>query len=547
MAEPFSIVSASISLLDVSLRAIRETYKFISALRQASAELNYIHRHLAGLEKALIRIKALKQSYLTSSLATLHRSSFDALEEELKAFVQDLACLRKLLGNPESSAKHAFNRFGTRVKSVFREKELNQISERLDRRRLGMSEILSTIGRHNDLETQRSLKSIQEIQKSIRADLKASFTTSRLQLSAVDKTQRCMRREQLQLSQAVLQKISTHSHGISSMLDQQREHTDSMVAGFSTVSDRLSAIHSDGAASKEMIQHFAKHACTKLGKLDRLADIVENLNALHLTPVGDQVILTGSAQDAAASLSLLSTQFGKVVASVNQPSGNNPLSPSGAGNLFENLRSLLAKLYAQASHELASKKRQPDSLGRYRPSQPIALQNILKTRPSYVQTITSVLYYKNDSERLKVVEVQEIEIHVDLGSIGSVIVFRTKSDPSQSHEHNFGGFRALFFPRAELSVCGFAASFANDAPTPTMSPLLSTFGLLRADHDIWRFIQYGHINGVRDLLWNRRVHPNDRESDDGITLLGWAAYWHQLEIMQTLLLEGADPLDCNYF
>ncbi|KAF2502866.1 hypothetical protein BU16DRAFT_21410 [Lophium mytilinum] len=521
MAEPFSIVSASISLLDVSLRAIRETCKFISALRQASAELRYLHRHLAGLEKALIRSKTLKQSYSNSSLAPLHQSAFDDLDEELKLFVQDLARLKSLLGGPESSAEHAFNRFGKRVKSVFKEKELSKISGRLERRRLGISEILSSIGRHNDLETQVRLKAIQESQENLETDLKSNDTTTHLKLDAIVQTQRDTRRDQRQISQTLVQTVSSQTLSLSTITTRQEELKSTIVTGFSTACDHLSATRSDSTTSKGMIQQLSKHVSTNTDKLDRLAGLVESLNTLQLPSLGDQVIMNGSAQDAVTSLSLLSKHFEEIAAASLHQSPENVLpSSSGAGILVHNFRSLLAILHAQAYHEITSNKKQSNYAGRYRPSQPIALRKMLRNNPSYFRTIASVRNHKKRSKRREAVEIRETKISVDLGPIGRVTVFISENDPLLSNGSELGGFRVLFFPKAEVPVCGFAASFANNAPTPTMSPLLSTFGVLPPDHDIWRYIAGGHIDGVRDLLGDHRVHLNDRDNRDGDTLLG---------------------------
>ncbi|OCK81341.1 ankyrin [Lepidopterella palustris CBS 459.81] len=484
MAETFAIISAAVSITDVSIRVIRELYGFISALSAASAELRYLHGSLNSLEIQMRHIKCLFVTY-TTDLFAVNRRTFDHVNEELKACKDDLHQLRKLLGSPEDRTASVINRFGVRVKTVFQEKKLGKVAERIERRKLSFATALSIIGRQIELEIQKGLKKIQDGQKIDRQQLSRNTEQVYMRFDSIDEAQRIVIKEQRQSSQ-------------------------------------------------------------------KLEEYTAKLDGLQFSIAGEKgensVVVIGSAEKAAASLYLVSSHLHKVFLAVQQQSNPPLLSHDDIDWLESEFKFLLAAVSKEASQELIRPRRSAGYPDKRRPTQPITIQKLFRVNEVNDEELPAAIPQRSEQAEREVVEIRETKVDFNL-FIGKLTLFISERSLDQSFRQNgcsINGVRLSFFPRPEISLHGFAVSSTYDwRGRSCISPILSTFGVLASHEAIWDAIEDGNIVSVRRLLGERRIHPNDRNLDYGSSLLGWAAWNHQVEICNLLLREGADPLNCD--
>lgn len=148
MSDPFTALAAFASLADISVRSIREIYRFLSALSTASAELRYLQRHLHSLETCLIHVSSVQELYKTTDAPAVIRDVCNNIEEELRLCIDDLAELKILLRGSSVRTKSTLNRFGVLVKSIWQEEKITKFNDRLERRKLYLNSALSTLGRY---------------------------------------------------------------------------------------------------------------------------------------------------------------------------------------------------------------------------------------------------------------------------------------------------------------------------------------------------------------------------------------------------------------
>lgn len=147
MSDPFGLIAAGIGVADVACRLAKALYSFVSDLKDASAELRRLRRKLEQLSSILSQCTSLNERYRKSALLASNRPTFDAIEGVLEACVGDLRQLQGLFGSPARQGATVLNRFGKIVKSVFDEKEISQVSLRLESHKASLSTALSMIGR----------------------------------------------------------------------------------------------------------------------------------------------------------------------------------------------------------------------------------------------------------------------------------------------------------------------------------------------------------------------------------------------------------------
>jgi hypothetical protein len=106
---------------------------------------------------------------------------------------------------------------------------------------------------------------------------------------------------------------------------------------------------------------------------------------------------------------------------------------------------------------------------------------------------------------------------------GRIILSVSESAPDSSFSppgRIIDGISLLFFPRAELPMSGLAVSATYDwQGSSSISPILTTFGVISAEQPIWLLIEAGDIKSVQQILGERHFKPWDRDAASGNSLL----------------------------
>lgn len=147
MAELCSVIGASVSLADISIRAIRETRDLFSKISTASAEIKYLQRHLASLETYVVHVSTIRGLH-ESNATTPTKQLYIDIDDELRSCVKDLGELKILIQDPNGDAKSLRNRFGKVVKSIWHEQKIAKLTERLERRKSNFIKLLAILGRY---------------------------------------------------------------------------------------------------------------------------------------------------------------------------------------------------------------------------------------------------------------------------------------------------------------------------------------------------------------------------------------------------------------
>ena len=148
MAEALSIAASAVQFADLACRVARELYAFVSALKDASDELCRLNQTIKELAGILLDVQKLAEIYKTSALLLGNENAFDTLNEDLKSCTGDLRLLQKIVpGSARTSDKSFIRQLQKRFKTVFKEKEITKISQRLDSHKASLSNALSVIGR----------------------------------------------------------------------------------------------------------------------------------------------------------------------------------------------------------------------------------------------------------------------------------------------------------------------------------------------------------------------------------------------------------------
>lgn len=148
MAEALSIAASVVQFADLACRVARELYTFVSALKDASDELRRLNQRIKELAGILLDVQKLAEIYKNSALLLGNENAFNTLNEDLKSCTGDLRLLQKIVpGSTKKSDKSFIRQPQKRFKTVFKEKEITKISQRLDSHKASLSNALSVIGR----------------------------------------------------------------------------------------------------------------------------------------------------------------------------------------------------------------------------------------------------------------------------------------------------------------------------------------------------------------------------------------------------------------
>jgi len=147
MADPFSTAAAVLGAADIVVRATNTLFKLISALRHASAEIRHLRLQLSALEQVVMRVKEIRSTYLASNMFKTNQDVFQNIDLELDLCTADLDELEHLLVQPREKPDSSFNRFGKVIKTVFAERQIEKIAQRVEKRKSSVSVLLQVLGR----------------------------------------------------------------------------------------------------------------------------------------------------------------------------------------------------------------------------------------------------------------------------------------------------------------------------------------------------------------------------------------------------------------
>jgi hypothetical protein len=147
MSDPVSITAAVIGFAHIAIKLGRELSVLISQFREASTELRRLHGELEELNKIIVEIMKLSQTYQNSDLFRHKSEIFDIIENVLKGCADDMSELKNIVEQPSAQTITTLNRFKISIKSVFNEDKILRISSRLVERKKNLDLLLSiTLG-----------------------------------------------------------------------------------------------------------------------------------------------------------------------------------------------------------------------------------------------------------------------------------------------------------------------------------------------------------------------------------------------------------------
>ena len=300
--------------------------------------------------------------------------------------------------------------------------------------------------------------------------------------------------------------------------------------------DVLHDICAKTAIANEQLASFSQLTDTKLSKLDHLDNLMRNLPVLIARESwGDSnVIISGSAEQAASSLPLVLPFLPKAFKSINRQSGAIILSKQDIRWLEREFAELHLAVLREASQELARHQRFGARDHDKFPSQPQRRRSKRdKQEQSGRVTTEEAAHYRSDHlsrnttapGRVVAARQTKLDLNVFPGRIVFSISESTPDNSFKSPNRVIDGVNLLFFPRPELPVSGFAvsASYAWKDNYP-ISPVLSTFRVIGVAHPIWLLIDSGDIDGVKNLLRRKIAQPCDRDAVSGNSLLAVSAF-----------------------
>lgn len=376
-----------------------------------------------------------------------------------------------------------------------------------------------TTSRNNDLEILATLRRVQHSNLSVSKKITRNSKAVQYLLHGIDQTQETLKKGQRRFTQQFIQQTSYFRATSLALQAKNDQVLTSLNTGFRATRHQLTHLQSDNTANKEKLTQLTRHVHAQLNQMD---NALKGLNGLCFNISRDKkenvVIINGSAQRAAASLSVVFEHLPKIFTSLNHRPDAFTLSSDDMEWLEEDFKSLLAAVSLEAHVELTGGRRKAKFTDKRRPTQPIRIQELLE---SDVHNDFEKGRFTNRARNSKAAtELRETKAIIDL-PIGKFTIFISETCPKPPQEKFVDGVRLLFFPRSEFSICGFSASSTYDwRGQVRVYPLLSTFGILSGSHEVWNLIEIGDVISVCELLGDRHVHPNDRDADYGNTLLG---------------------------
>jgi hypothetical protein len=136
-----------VQLVDFAGGLLKSTTTFLSAVSEASKELNALHDKISQLSSLFEQTRRIANSYQNSNLAATpnNQHSFDLLSIALTSCAQDLQTIKNTAQKPLQRSTSAVVKWKRRVKYVIDEERLKRPALRMDGHITQLTAIISCI------------------------------------------------------------------------------------------------------------------------------------------------------------------------------------------------------------------------------------------------------------------------------------------------------------------------------------------------------------------------------------------------------------------
>ena len=279
----------------------------------------------------------------------------------------------------------------------------------------------------------------------------------------------------------------------------------------------LRSIRDGTDIANRQLATFSGHIDARLAKLDKLGTIIKDLPIiLSQQWSGDRsVIVSGSAEEAVSSLPFVLPFLASAFESMNRQSATPILTRDDMRWLGQEFRSLYFSIMKDAMREF---DRHPGRESLRRRACQIKIQDHLRLK---VETKShQALRLKSTQSRVVVARRTKLDMAIFTGriilSVSESALDNSFSGPGRVIE----SISLHFLPHTHLPIAGIVVSATYDwQGNFSVSPTLTTFGVIRAQESIWQMIEVGDLKGVQGVLSRRQIKPWDRDAESGNSLL----------------------------
>lgn len=146
MADPLSITLATLGLVDIACRSIRELGDLVSSIRNAPSEQKWLNEKLEDWRELSDNLKTLLKRYESRTLPAPVGAVLDSVQIALTHFKEDLKKLKAEIG-VSVERKRAVDRFWQKAKPVLKRKEIDILVNRLEKDQAILLNLLGILGR----------------------------------------------------------------------------------------------------------------------------------------------------------------------------------------------------------------------------------------------------------------------------------------------------------------------------------------------------------------------------------------------------------------
>ncbi|PSN71731.1 hypothetical protein BS50DRAFT_484268 [Corynespora cassiicola Philippines] len=138
----FGVAAGAIQLTDLALRASREAYGFLSAVKDSERDVRNLKDTLRDVDS---NVRSLREYVSRFSKSKASRNEFEVLPEAITGclirFHDDMIILKQMLPNKDSPS------FIDKVKWVYDKRKIDNVGKRLHERRADIALAMSMVGR----------------------------------------------------------------------------------------------------------------------------------------------------------------------------------------------------------------------------------------------------------------------------------------------------------------------------------------------------------------------------------------------------------------
>lgn len=466
MADPFSTAAAAISLVDVAIKSAREISNFIASLKDASETLRQTHEAVCEVQRLLEDLQHLEDTYRKSSMAHINPQSLSSIRRAIKSINEDLSSLRVKIDEPIFNTDSLSRRFFKSLRIRNKERSITKICSRLEQRVLFTHTTLSVLGRY--------ISNIRFKGSCAKWALRNNDLVQNGALAIVNSNTQLVLRNQTQF-----------------------QH------------DTLGTLHSNTAASQQLLREQQALSLDLLEGQTRLgADILDAINTIQVNNHAPILLHEGSANDAAATLSVVRRLLPPVLVKTALPR-------TSIGDLSwvkKEVDNILRGVYALADSELRGRHVVVPS-GSRRTTQKIAAQAL-----HFIRSQQSSVMMQSDRNRRCVQtisidrnEEMELAVHLPEGNLSVWIAEGCRIDAG-GLSCTLRGFRIMFAPNEARLLPGISASYFESSESHLKIPsAVCTFGVVPPECEIIDRICDGDIEEVQAILQRGECSAADRD------------------------------------